>query len=194
MFKPTQITNNIARIDYYYNQVEFDKLCKLIYELDPESELIQDLDVLDSGTYNIPGDGPDYRYFEVELRTFEGYNKVHCKKSDPFIRIDYQLNDSRSKGRLIASLEFHDNSVLCLRNLPIKNVSILSNLRKLNLSNTNVTDVSALGSVHTLNIMGTKVTDVSSLGKIHRLYIDNIYICDMQSLQLIPEVYINNRR
>ena len=162
MFKPYRIINRIARIREVDNRLEFDRLRKQVYEVDPETQIFQDSD--------------DGQYFEVEFPYFEGYK---LNESDPFIKVEFES--------LFLKATLCPGSTLNLSGTQVTDVSALGSVHTLGLSHTYVTDVSALGNVHTLNLRSTYVTDVSALGSVHTL---DLVWTQVTDVSMLPNVNI----
>ena len=81
--------------------------------------------------------------------------------------------------------------VLDISGTQVSDVSMLGNVKVLNISSTHVSDVSMLGNVKVLNICNTQVSDVSMLGNVHTLELNGcMNITDFSKLGNVTNLFL----
>lgn len=132
---------------------------------------------------------------EKALRLIEGNNRTKKSKLDLSFDSFEEIPEELSQLTHLQTLD--------LSNSNISNISILqhlSNLQTLNLSSTNVTDISVLKNlfkIQNLYINSTDISDISivrHLPSIENLYLSNTKISDISVIQYLPRIQVLNLR
>lgn len=186
------IIKNINKLIKYYNDLYKISYINLLYKIDsynypkPLNELVV------NSWYPLYFKSIKHKFVDHWMDKYD--NILKCFTVDFYNQKDSEVNIDQYKKAYYINLSYSYNiqDVHMLNNLhtiilnrcsSIKDVSMLCNVKYLDISYTNVIDVSMLGKLETLILYNTNIEDVSSLGNIKYLDISYTRVKDVSMLK-----------